>query len=247
MKQGPSAETVSVFESQLALWGITLGDRESEILGAYAAELASYERANVVGTRDIERLWLDHVLDSLSCLLYEPLQRASRMVDVGSGGGMPGVPLHLAVGFTGTCLVEATGKKAEFLRHVSRRLSLAGVEVANYRAEELAHKPGYRESFDAATVRAVAPLDVISEYCLPFVAPGGFMIAMKGHMEPEERRAGERAADILGAELEAVLQVPFTPGMESKERHLVVLRKVRPTPSSYPRKPGTPRKSPLGV
>jgi 16S rRNA (guanine527-N7)-methyltransferase len=160
---------------------------------------------------------------------------------------MPGIPLHLIQSFQSTCLVEATGKKADFLRHVSNRLGLDGLVVANYRAEDLARNTGYRESFDAVTVRAVASFDVISEYCLPFLAPGGCMIAMKGRVDHDERRAGERAAEMLGGELEAVIRVPFIQEIEQKERHLIVLRKVDPTPESYPRGIGVPRKSPLGT
>lgn len=231
----------------MILWEISLGDLELEALGLYASELAVYGKANVVGTRDIERLWLEQVLDSLSCLLCPSLSQASSLADIGSGGGMPGIPLHLVQRFQSTCLVEATGKKADFLRHVSGRLRLDGLAVANYRAEDLARKPDYREAFEAVTVRAVAPLDVISEYCLPFLAPGGRMIAMKGRVDHDERKAGERAAEMLGGRLEAVIRVPFIQEIEQKERHLIVLRKAGPTPDFYPREVGVPRKSPLGA
>lgn len=246
VKQEIPGELVEVFEAQLASWNIFLELERLEALALYVEELAAYERANVVGTREVGRLWLDHVLDSLSCLLYEPLKEASSLVDVGSGGGLPGIPLHLAVGFQRVCLLESTGKKTEFLDHVSSRLKLAEVEVANYRAEELGRDSGYRESFEAATVRAVAPLEVISEYCMPLLAPGGAMTAMKGRIEAEERRAGERGAKMLGGELAEVIRVPFTPELEQKERHLVVVKKLRTTPERYPRQPGTPKKSPLG-
>lgn len=247
VKLGVSSKGLRIFEEQLLFWEIYLGSAEIEGLGLYAAELAAYERANVVGTRDIERLWLEQILDSLSCLLCPSLSQASSLVDVGSGGGMPGIPLHLIERFQSTCLVEATGKKADFLRHASGRLRLDGLAVANYRAEDLARKPDYREAFEAVTVRAVAPLNVISEYCLPFLAPGGRMIAMKGRVDNDERKTGERAAKVLGGELETVIRVPFIQEIEQKERHLIVLRKVGHTPNLYPRSTGVPRKSPLGA
>ena len=247
VKHGVPVELVRVFEEQLELWGVSLEPERTEALALYAEKLGAHDRANVVGTRDIGRLWLDHVLDSLSCLLYEPLRRANSLVDVGAGGGMPGIPLHLAVGFGRVCLLESTGKKAEFLRYAVSGLEVGGVEVVNRRAEEIGHSGDYRANFEAATVRAVAPLDVISEYCLPHLKPGGLMIAMKGRVEGEERRAGEKAVGVLGGEIETVVQVPFSEEIESKYRHLIVIRKVRHTPDHYPRKPGTPRKSSLGA
>jgi 16S rRNA (guanine527-N7)-methyltransferase len=247
VKLDVSPESLRTFKKQLLFWEISLGELELEALGLYASELATYEKANVVGTRDIESLWLEQILDSLSCLLCASLSEASSLADIGSGGGMPGIPLHLVQRFQSTCLVEATGKKADFLRHVSGRLGLDGLAVANYRAEDLARKSGYRGYFEAVTVRAVAPLDVISEYCLPFLVPGGFMIAMKGQVDNDELKAGERAAKMLGGELEAVIRVPFIQEIEQKERHLIVLRKVGPTPDFYPRGVGIPRKSPLGT
>lgn len=246
MKRCVSEELEGFLQGQLSAWGVVLRQERLEALGLYARELAAYEKANVTGTRDIGRLWLDHVLDSLSCLLYEPLGRAASLVDVGSGGGLPGLPLHLAVGFGRVCLLEATGKKVEFLRYVSSRLALRGVEIVNRRAEEAGQSPYYRGRFEAATVRAVAPLDVISEYCVPLLAPGGAMIAMKGRLGPEELEAGERGARELGGEVAEVIRVRFSPELEQKERRLVVIKKLDPTPKRYPRKPGTPKKHPLG-
>jgi 16S rRNA (guanine527-N7)-methyltransferase len=236
---------MGVFEDQLGQWGVTLGQSEIEALIRYSNELAAYEKANVVGTRDLERIWLDHILDSLSCLLYRPLTTVSNLIDVGSGGGMPGIPLHLTLDLRRTCLLESTGKKAKFLRHVSESMSLDGVEVANARAEELGRRPGYRDSYGAAAVRAVASLSVICEYCLPFLEPGGAMVAMKGSLGAEERTVGEKAAQVLGGELDTVIRVPFSADREHKERHLVIVRKTGPTPESYPRPTGTPHKRPL--
>lgn len=246
MKRSIPENPTEVFRGQLESWGIDVGQKGLEKLASYAEELAVYDKANVVGTREIGELWLDHVLDSLSCLLYGPLEEAASLVDVGTGGGMPGIPLHLTVGFQRACLLESTGKKAEFLRYVSSRLAIEALEIANHRAEEVAHSPDFRARFEAATVRAVAPLDVISEYCVPLLSPGGTMVAMKGRIDSDELRDGERAASLLGGEIEAVIRVPYSPEMQTKERHLVIVKKVRPTPDRYPRNPGTPRKSPLG-
>lgn len=234
-------------ERQLECWGVSLGGEALEAMGLYVHELASYEKANVIGTRDVDELWADHILDSLSCLLYKPLWEIDSLVDVGAGGGLPGLPLHFALGFERLCLLESVAKKVEFLRQVSIVVSSTGLEAANYRAEDFGRSPAHRASFEAATVRAVAPLDVLTEYCMPLLTPGGVMVAMKGRRDEEELEAGKRASVVLGGELEEVIRVPISPEMEQKERHLVIIRKVAPTSDRYPRKPGIPRKRPLGA
>lgn len=247
VKHASSQRPPAAFKKQLESWGVTLEQEDVCRLALYVEELAGYDKANVVGTRDGVRLWMDHVLDSLSCLLYEPLKAVDSLVDVGSGAGMPGIPLHVAVDFRRVCLLESTGKKAEFMKNVLGRVGGTGAEVANLRAEEAGRAGDYRENFEAVTARAVAPLNVISEYCLPLLAPGGVMIAMKGRVSSDERELGSEAVEELGGEIEKIIKVPLLPELEPKERHLVVIKKACYTPSPYPRKPGTPKKHPLGT
>lgn len=214
---------------------------------AYAALISSYERANVIGTRDFRAVVLDHVLDSLSCLLVEPLLEADRLIDVGSGGGLPGVPLAIACPSLQAVLAESIGKKARFLEEASARVPVDNLRVANGRVEELARTADYRGSFDIATARAVARLAVVAEYCVPFVGVGGCVISMKARLDAEELSEGRRAAKKLGASVSHVVPVPFIPEVWGKERNLVVFEKVRPTPDLYPRSVGVPAKKPLGV
>ncbi len=242
---------VSLAVEKLALqaesWGVDISAAQEEVLVAYARELACYEQANVIGTREIEEVLLSHVLDSLSCLIFSPLNRAQRTVDVGSGGGLPGLPLKVLRPGLATALLEATGKKAQFLRYVVEKLGIEGVEVVNDRAENVGRSPEYRGEYDVATVRAVATLDVISEYCVPLIKEGGYVISMKGDLEPREIEAGGDAARLLGAEIAQIIEVPFLPELPDKRRTLVILRKLVKTPEQYPRKDGVPRKKPLGT
>lgn len=238
---------MSVVEEQLDLWEVNLGSRQREMLGIYAETLASYELANVVGTRDIERLWVDHLLDSLSCLICEGVGGARSLIDVGSGAGLPGIPLHIALNFGRLCLLESTSKKVDFMTHALQELGVSGVQIVDSRAEDAGREEFYRESFEVATARAVAPLAVVSEYCLPFVEVGGVFVAMKGSISGEEMAGGKAAVKRLGGELEEVLRVPFVQGVEQKERRLVAVRKVRETPGAYPRRVGVPKKDPLGA
>jgi len=126
-------------------------------------------------------------------------------------------------------------------------MSLDGVEVLNARVEALGRMDEHREAHDATTARAVARLSVVAEYCVPLLRVGGHAISMKGRLEDEEVSEGERAAEMLGAELQKVIRVPRLSELGDKQRSLVVLRKVGETPNRYPRGGGAPAKKPLGM
>lgn len=241
-----ATDGIEVFREQLDEWGLRLKDPAVETLLRYARRLSSYREANVVGTKDLRRLLLEHVLDSLSCLLYEPLRGVRRVVDVGSGGGLPGVPLKIARPETEVTLVEATGKKARFLQQAAEDLLLDGVEVANARAEGLGQDPAHRERYDAATARALAPLPTLAEYCLPLVREGGCVVAMKAMPEEKEVEEGRKAAARLGAEISRLVKVEFLQQLPEKQRCLAIMTKTSETPQEYPRRPGIPKKRPLG-
>src|SRR5687767_4161353 len=130
-----SMDALGLMEVQAAAWGLRLGHEQCGHLKKYAGLLAHYDRANVIGTRDVGTILVDHVLDSLSCFLHEPLFRAKRLADVGSGGGLPGIPIKIVRPDLAMTLVESTGKKAGFLQHAADDLSLRDIEVANTRVE----------------------------------------------------------------------------------------------------------------
>jgi 16S rRNA (guanine527-N7)-methyltransferase len=230
---------------QAAEWGLRLDGERLARLEAYARLLAGYDEANVIGTREIGRILLDHVLDSLGCFLFRPLADAGRLADVGSGGGLPGIPIKICAPGEGVTLIESTGKKARFLRRVVDELSLTGTEVVNARVEDASRMGEHRGMYDVATARAVARLSVLAEYCVPLLK--GWAVAMKGRLPDEELSEGERAAEKLGARVSELIRVPHLPEVGEKERCLVVIQKVRETPGKYPRNVGMPAKKPLGV
>ncbi len=209
--------------------------------------LATYDRSNVIGTKDYRRIVLHHVTDSLSCLLFRPLFHARRLADVGSGGGLPGIPLSIMRPGLEMTLVESVGKKSSFLNYAIGALSLEGLTVANARVEDLARDTRHRGSYDVATTRAVAPLAAIAEYCVPLLRVGGHAVAMKARLADAELSDGQRAAALLGAKISERVPVSFLADIGDRERQLVIIEKVRETPTRYPRKPGTPTKSPLGT
>lgn len=233
-------------EAQVGAWGLEFDKERWGALEAFSWLLHSYEEANVIGTRDLQRIMVDHVLDSLSCLLCEPTREDGRLVDIGSGGGLPGIPLAIANPNLATVLVESTGKKARFLRYAVESLSVE-TEIVNARVEEYARGVGERGSFDLATSRALARLSVVLEYCVPLLRVGGYAVSMKGRLEEGELGEGKRAADTLGARIVEVIRVRMLPEIGQKERHLVVFEKVRETPAKYPRGVGVPAKRALGA
>jgi 16S rRNA (guanine527-N7)-methyltransferase len=175
------------------------------------------------------------------CLvLVEHLGDARKVVDVGSGGGLPGLPLKIARPDLELTLIEADQDKAAFLVHACAQLGLEGVEVVARRAEEAGHDPRLREAFDVAVARALAPLPVLAELCLGLVRVGGRLLAQK--TEAEDVSGGMRAIELMGASLVAV---HASPSGARRAGTVVVIEKVRPTPAAYPRRPGVPNRRPL--
>ncbi len=245
MKQ--EVDGLDLVRLQAESWGLWLEDEQLRLLGEYGSLLATYEKANVIGVRDRRTVMVDHVLDSISCMLFGPLGDMGKLADVGSGGGLPGIPLKIVAPNLDVALFESTGKKADFLRRVVENLSLLRAVIIPGRVEELARAGGHRASYDVATARAVARLSVVAEYCVPLLKVGGFAISMKGRLGQDELAEGERAAALLGAQMRRVVRVPHLPEVGDRERRLVIIEKTRETPAEYPRKVGVPTKRPLGV
>jgi 16S rRNA (guanine527-N7)-methyltransferase len=183
-----------------------------------------------------------HLLDALAALpLIERLQ-SRRALDVGSGGGVPGIVLALARPDVRWTLVDAAGRKADALRSIAAELRLGNVEVAAERAELLGRGPA-RESFDLVTARACAALPVLVEYALPLLAVGGTLVAWKGRISADELAAGAAASALLGG---GVPEIRPSGEEALGEHRFVVVAKVGATPDRYPRRPGQPARRPLG-
>jgi 16S rRNA (guanine527-N7)-methyltransferase len=240
-------ESLELLEAQAAEWGVRLDDGKLDRLLRYGRILASYEKANVIGTRELDPILIEHILDSLSCFLHEPVWEAGRLADVGSGGGLPGIPISIVRPDLRTTLIESTGKKAGFLRHAAEHLALGSLDVVNARVEDVSRMHGQRGAFGIVTTRAVARLSVVAEYCVPLLEVGGQAVAMKAGLEGEEYEEGRRATGALGARVAGVEPVDMLMEVGEKERNLVILEKIRETPARYPRKAGMVTKRPLGV
>jgi len=179
-----------------------------------------------------------HIADSLAGLEVPAVGEAARMVDLGSGAGLPGLVLAIARPAAEVVLVESVGKKCAWLERTVSALGLENVRVVCARAEALAEAP-----FDVVTARALASLPVLCEYAAPLLRDGGSLVAWKGAVDAREDADGLYAASVLGLEREEVRAVEPYPG--SQRRTLHVFRKVSPTPAGYPRRPGMAAKRPL--
>ncbi|MBL8057801.1 MAG: 16S rRNA (guanine(527)-N(7))-methyltransferase RsmG [Anaerolineales bacterium] len=228
-----------------ALLNLELTPAQVAAFQTYADELRAWnEQFNLTAITDPQAIQVKHFLDSLTLLRVLPAAGPRlNMIDVGTGAGFPGLPLKLVWPALQLTLVEATGKKAKFCRHIVDTLKLSGVTIVHARAEEIGRDRQHRERYDWAVARAVAEMPVLAEYLLPLLKRGGYMAAQKGKDAPAETYAGTPAIQKLGGELDRISEVEL-PGI-AEPRYLVVLKKVAATPPQFPRRPGLPAKEPL--
>jgi len=227
-----------------ALFNVHITGRQVMALLTYEKELLEWnQKFNLTAIRDSESIRTKHFLDSFSCILAWKASPPNRFIDIGTGAGFPGIPLKILYPNLKLTLVESVGKKAMFCQHIVGVLGLEHVEVIQARAEDLGQHSQHREKYDWAVARAVANLNVLSEYLIPVVRVGGSMLAQKGESGPAEAQAAEEAMKLLGGKLKQLIPVHL-PGV-ADDRYLVVVEKVAATPPRYPRKPGIPMKQPL--
>ncbi|MGI6423786.1 MAG: 16S rRNA (guanine(527)-N(7))-methyltransferase RsmG [Tepidanaerobacteraceae bacterium] len=183
-----------------------------------------------------------HVIDSLMLLKHVDIKPSAKLIDVGTGPGIPGLIIKIYRPDISLSLLESVGKKTNFLNLIVENMNLQDVKVINNRAEIVGHDMEHREKYDIVVARAVSALNALSEICLPFVRPRGIFVAMKGPSPDEEIRSSERALGILGGKLKTCTEYVLDGDMR---RTLVIIDKIRNCPNKYPRKPGIPGKAPL--
>jgi len=228
----------------LTVFNVHITGRQVMALLTYEKELLAWnQKFNLTAIRDVESIRIKHFLDSFSCVLAWGANPPANLVDVGTGAGFPGLALRILYPNMKLTLVESVGKKAAFCQHIVSVLGLEHVHVVKARAEELGQDRHHREKYDWAVARAVANLNVLTEYLLPLIKMGGTMLAQKGESGPAEAQSAEEPMKILGGKLKQIIPVHL-PGVVD-DRYLVLVEKVAATPPSYPRKPGVPGKQPL--
>lgn len=243
----PVEEYRSAFAEALGRSDLLIDQDMIERSLAYTNILLEWNQVmNLTALTSPEDVAMRHFLDSWMLLpvirkLF-PDRTDLRMIDVGTGAGFPGLPLKICLPDLKLVLLDSLQKRVRFLEEAVVSARVQAVECMHGRAEEIGRKKGYRDSFDLAVARAVASLPELCEYCLPFVKPGGFFIAMKGEVN-DELDLSQKAIHLLAGKLEDVKQF-LLPGTDMR-RSLIVIRKTKSTPSLYPRKAGKPHASPL--
>lgn len=199
------------------------------------------KKMNLTAITDPEEIILKHFIDSITIL--KDIPDNSKLVDVGTGAGFPGIPLSIMNPTLKITLVDSLNKRLIFLEEVVKKLKLENVEIIHARAEEFGQNKKYREKFDVATSRAVANLATLSEYLIPLVKLNGKVISMKASDAREEIKQAQNAVKILGGKITEIKE--FTLPESDIGRTIIIINKEKLTPSKYPRKPGTPSKEPI--
>ena len=223
--------------------GIELSQNQLEKFDLYKKLLLEWnEKMNLTAITDDEGIAIKHFADSISVLPLIENKNAS-LIDVGTGAGFPGIPLKIANDGFKVTLLDSLNKRITFLEEVKKELGITNLECIHSRAEDGGRNTDLREKFDYCVSRAVARLSVLSEYCMPFVAVGGYFISLKGPDAAEELTEAQKAISVLGGKVEKVVEITIP---ESDLKHCaVVIKKIKSTPKAYPRKAGTAAKKPI--
>lgn len=226
------------------LYEYGLNDEQAEQFDKYFKLLVDWnEKINLTAITEEQEVVTKHFLDSLMCLESKVISDNAKIIDVGTGGGFPGIPLKIVKPDTDVTLLDSLAKRLNFLGEVIDELNLKNIVTVHARAEDGGKDGTLREKFDVAVSRAVANLATLSELCLPFVKQGGYFVSMKGPGAEDEIETAQNAIRILGGKIESV--VPYEIPTTDLKHNLVVIKKISPTPSKYPRNAPKPSRTPL--
>ncbi len=235
-------EFIEKISTQTQKLGIDITSQQAERFYLYTNMLLEWnEKINLTAITELDEIIQKHFIDSLTINKY--IKESDSIIDVGTGAGFPGIPLKIVKEDISVTLLDALNKRINFLNEVIEQNELTNIETIHARAEEAGKNKALRESFDIATSRAVAPLNVLVEYLLPLVKIGGKCICMKGSNAKEEIENSRKAISILGGKIEKIEELEL-PNSDIK-RTIIVIKKEKNTPAKYPRKAGTPSKMPI--
>ena len=235
-------EFTKIFNNYLEKLNLTLTEEQIEKFYNYMNLLIEWnKKINLTAIVEPKGIILKHFIDSLTIEKY--IKKGENIIDVGTGAGFPGIPLKIAREDLKITLADSLNKRINFLNEVINKLDLKNIETIHTRAEELGKNKKYREKFDIATSRAVANMSTLSEYLIPFIKVKGRCICMKSSDIDTELENAKKAINILGCKIES--KDKFDLPNSDLGRSVIILRKVKNTPSKFPRKAGTPAKEPI--
>lgn len=242
--KGDIGMNVEEFKTFLSEQSIQLSEWQLKQFDIYFQTLVEWnEKVNLTALTTKEDVYLKHFYDSISASFYYDFSKELTLCDVGAGAGFPSIPLKICFPHINVTIVDSLKKRITFLEELATKLKLEGVSFHHSRAEDFGSEKAYRENFDIVTARAVARMSVLSELCMPLTKVGGVFIAMKGSKADEELTVSEKAIKILGGRTKQV--ETFSLPKENSERSIIIVNKIKKTPKKYPRKSGTPNKSPI--
>lgn len=222
--------------------GIEVNENQIEMFYNYMNLLIEWnEKMNLTAIIEPKEIILKHFIDSITIKKY--LKENDEVLDIGTGAGFPGIPLKIVEENSKITLLDSLNKRITFLQEVINKLNLKDIRGIHGRAEEFVKQKGEREKYDIVTSRAVARLNVLLEYMLPFTKIGGSCICMKANNTEEELQEAEKAINILGGKIEKVDKI-ILPESDI-ERNIIIIKKIKETPNKYPRKAGMPAKEPI--
>lgn len=235
---------VDILVKGLERLGIGVDAEKLEKLIAFKDILLDWnEKINLTSITDEKEVYIKHLIDSATCLNSGMIKAGYKVIDIGTGAGFPGMVIKILKDDISMTLLDSLNKRIIYLEDAAKRLALNQVDIIHGRAEEFGVKQGYRESFDIVLSRAVASLNVLVEYCIPYVKMGGYFLCQKGPSYKEELEEAGKAVEILGGSLERIeeYQLPYS----DIKHYILIIKKIKNTPTKYPRKPGKPAASPI--
>ena len=235
---------IEYIKSKINDIGLTCNTNQATQLYKYYEMIVEWnQKINLTSITNFEEVVVKHFIDSISLGNTIDLDNKSSLIDVGTGGGFPGIPLKIMYPHLEVCLLDSLNKRINFLNLVIESIGLNNIEAIHGRAEDIAKSEEYREKFDLCTSRAVANLSTLSEYCIPFVAINGLFISYKGNLEDNEIREAKKAISILGGSIDKITDFEILD--TGFRRAFVIINKIDNTPNKYPRKAGKPKSNPL--
>ena len=229
-------------EKNLNVINIKLKEKQIKQFYDYMNLLIEWnKKINLTAIIEHKEIILKHFVDSLTISKY--INEKTTLIDIGTGAGFPGIPLKILRGDIDITLVDSLNKRIKFLDEVIEKLNLDNIKTVHGRAEEIGRNKEYREKFDYATSRAVANISTLSEYLIPLIKTDGKCIYMKGSNTNEELKNGKKAISVLGGNI--VNKEEFELPYSDIKRTIIIIEKLKNTPSKYPRKAGTPSKEPI--
>lgn len=235
---------IDILKQGIEDFGIESNEKMLTNFNIYKELLVEWnQKMNLTGIEDEKEVFIKHFLDSISAVTKGYIKNDMSLIDVGTGAGFPGMPLKICLPELKVTLLDSLNKRINFLKEVANKLEINDIEFIHGRAEDFGKNENYRECFDIATARAVAGLPALMEFCVPFIKVGGYFVCLKGPNANLELEESKKAMEVLG--IEYIEKIDIKLPEVDLNHNILVFKKIKNTPSKYPRKAGKVTKNPI--